>query len=76
MQEMGLAMASACVQQYEHLQDTAELRLISLDFMASVTYDSGDYDGALRLYNRLVEVCEEKTREGFDMRSHKADYLV
>ena len=76
MQNMGFAMASACVQQYEHQQNTAEMRLISLHFMASVTYDSGDYDGALGLYNRLVEICEEKTREGFDMRSHKADYLV
>ena len=76
MQNMGFAMASACVQQYEHQQNTAEMRLISLHFMASVTYDSGDYDGALGLYNRLVEICEEKTREGFDMRLKKADYLV
>ena len=75
MQNMGLAMASACVQQYDHLQETAELRHLSVRFMACITFDSGDYDGALRLYNRLVEVCEEKTREGFDMRWHKARYL-
>ena len=70
---MGLAMAGACVKHYEHLEDTAAMRFISLFFMASAREKVDDYDGAMRLYNRLLKICTDVKKEGWDVREREAE---
>ena len=68
MQNMALAMAEAFVKQYEHLPDTNELRYLSLYYLASSRYNVDDTDGALELYNGLLQTCGILTKMGVDVR--------
>ena len=80
MKNMGLAMAQACVKHYEHLEDTNYMLydymiFSSLFFMASASEEVGDYDGAMRMYTRLLEICKDKNKEGWDIRAQEAKIL-
>ena len=68
MQNMALAMAEACVEQYKRLPDTNERRFASLYYLASSRCSVGDTDGALELYDRLLKVCDVLTKTGVDVR--------
>ena len=68
MQNMALAMAEAFVKQYEHLPDTNELRYLSLYYLASSRYNVDDTDGALKLYNGLLQTCGILAKTGVDVR--------
>ena len=73
MQNMGLAMAEAFVNQYEHLPDTDPRRSSSLYALASSRDDVGDYDGAIELYERLLQMCNFLATKGTDMRKQEGD---
>ena len=69
---MRLAMAGACIKHYDHLEDTNYMRCSSLSFMASASEEVGDYDGAMRLYTHLLEICKDKNKKGWDVRAQEA----
>jgi len=98
MQNMGLAMAKACVKNYECLPDTDahnpaaagpppvrwsteheieqfEMRIISLDFMATINVDLGNHNDALKSYNYLLEIVKIATGLGRDGRLDEAKVL-
>ena len=68
MLNVALAMAEACVKQYEHLPDTNVLRFSSLCSLASTRYNVDDYDGAVEMCDRLLKICDVLTSEGIDVR--------
>ena len=69
VQNMGLAMAEACVKHYEDRPDTNEGRWFSLDYLATINVKLGNHNAALKSFNRLLEIFKIVTRQGRDVRA-------
>ena len=75
MQNMGLAMAKACAKHYEYLPDTNKLRILSLEYMASINVDLGNHNDAMELFNHLLKIFKIVTEQGRDVRRMKTYVL-
>ena len=76
MQNMGLAMAEACVKIYEDLPEISSLRMFSFEYMASINVDLGNYNDALKSFNRLLEIIKFATEQGHDVRRAETRVLM
>ena len=75
VQNMGLAMAEACVKRYEDLPDNDMVRMFSLNYMATMYFDIGNNDAALKTFNHLLDILKIARGLGQDVRGVEAKVL-